>query len=708
MSTQATARRTVVRDEQSVLAPLERARGSLRNVAIARAFLLFVAVSAIAWVLVTIVTFLMSRSSEAGFTAPGPLLLLALIPALAVAAASLSRELPRLTRERVALWVEEHNPLDFALVTAADSRAGAAERLGPRLTGIPWNDLLRQAARRRLFRPAVAALLAVAAAFLVPVALTSIVTVSIAGVAGTSAMVEPVRPTSGPLAGIRATVTPPAYSGVAASTLNDPASIAALVGSRLVVGGRLSTELDVSALLGDRTLPVAMDGGSWTTRITMPNAPALVKLGAGDAERMVLLLPQPDSVPVVVLSAAVADTVLREPRGMIQLEANARDDLGLASARWEWIVTTGGGEQFQARSGTLGDVQLRGARTAELRNSLDVSSLSVIPGDVIHVRATATDRNNIGGPGVGTSETRTIRIARPDEYDSLTIEGVAPPPADSALLSQRMILLRTERLVARMARMQRQAVVDSSRSLADDQATLRRRVGRLVYQKLGEDEDAEHSHFPGDGHDHGEEQRLDPADILARADAATGSGVPEVLDFEGDETPVVAINRPLLEAYNHMWDAGRALEIADPEGAVPPMRLALEAIQRAREAERYYMRGRPPRVVVDIAAARQEGKSTGTGSLRVPLGADDPGAAARVARLERAAILAMRNPAAAADSLIVLQLEVMSHGDLAAALGEASNLIRAGESAGTAMARARRLASPGGVRRSPLSAWRGW
>jgi hypothetical protein len=67
---------------------------------------------------------------------------------------------------------------------------------------------------------------------------------------------------------------------------------------------------------------------------------------------------------------------------------------------------------------------------------------------------------------------------------------------------------------------------------------------------------------------------------------------------------VLAVNKPLLEAYNHMWDAGRALEIAEPRQALAPMRKAIAALQRARAAERIYLRGRPPTVVVDLNKVR--------------------------------------------------------------------------------------------------------
>src|SRR5690606_4310815 len=111
--------------------------------------------------------------------------------------------------------------------------------------------------------------------------------------------------------------------------------------------------------------------------------------------------------------------------------------------------------------------------------------------------------------------------------------------------------------------------------------------------RLGGDEDGgEHSHFAGDGHEHGTEGALDPDAILRAAEAAANVDPTRNLDNHGDETPIVAINRPLLEAYNHMWRASGELETANPEAAIPWMERAIAALQAARAAERIYLRGR--------------------------------------------------------------------------------------------------------------------
>jgi hypothetical protein len=175
---------------------------------------------------------------------------------------------------------------------------------------------------------------------------------------------------------------------------------------------------------------------------------------------------------------------------------------------------------------------------------------------------------------------------------------------------------------------------------------------------------------------------------------------------------VVAVNRPLLEAYNHMWDAGRALEIAEPANAIAPMRLAIAALQRARAAERVYLRGRPPAVVVDVEKVRLAGKVNGDTLAPagrgggVPLyAALDPAARGRAQALDRALTALGRGgdaAAAAVDSLALLRVRALGEAPtLAAALGDALAALARGADATAPLVRARRVAgapaSPGGA-----------
>jgi len=171
------------------------------------------------------------------------------------------------------------------------------------------------------------------------------------------------------------------------------------------------------------------------------------------------------------------------------------------------------------------------------------------------------------------------------------------------------------------------------------------------------------------------------------------SALPGATDFEGDETPVVAVNRPLLEAYNAMWDASRALEVGEPGTALPPMRAALAAIQRARNAERIYLRGKSPLVIVDVGKVRLAGKRDDAAtSSRVPRVALDSSSERRAQRFDAAVSELASNSAAAIDSLLALRVDALERAPaLAAALAPAIDALRSGHDATDALVRARRI-----------------
>jgi hypothetical protein len=243
--------------------------------------------------------------------------------------------------------------------------------------------------------------------------------------------------------------------------------------------------------------------------------------------------------------------------------------------------------------------------------------------------------------------------------------------------------------------------VNESRTIAGDQKRLRRTVGEIVFTRLGGE---------SSGEEHTDEDSPTRAktmqDMLARADSATNRST-DPIDFAGGESPVVAVNKPLLEAYNAMWDASTELEVAEPARALPHMRRALAAIQRARAAERVYLRGRPPQVVVDVNRARLQGKDKGSSSVRQG-GAADSMTRRRAERFARIVELAGSNVSATIDSLLILRIDALTDAPaFAAALGDAANAMRRGNktAATEALAHARRLLAGAPITRDSLTRW---
>ena len=523
----------------------------------------------------------------------------------------------RVDRTRAALWAEERSPRDFVLVTAAEPQSATVRNILESMLGRGPEIVVASAVRRALMLPFLLLLLFGAVLLLLPDAAAiearRDATTGVSNAGGGDG-----RGSIPGLGSVSVTVRPPAYSGLPSRTERDPASMAVLVGSSVRMEG--STPGTVLGSDGRRAIPVARDGDDWTMSLTMPDSATVTRVEGGEHEWLLLLTPIPDSIPVVTLASSVRDTVLQAPVGIIDLSADASDDLGMTRGWFEYIVSSGEGESFTFQGGTLGDRELKGARSATLS-------------------------------------------ARLDEGDSLAVDGAPPPALDTAALSQRMLLEQTIKLEEQRPRLTRDTLLARASRISADQTRLRKLVGEMAYSRLGDDPEGEHSHF--------------------------------------------AVNKPLLEAYNHMWDATRALDMGEPANAIPPMRRALEALQLARQAERIYLRGRPPTVVVDIAGARLQGKTNGESNVRTARGEIDPATAVRAGRLERALRL-LADPmsrAGATDSLLLIQADALrSAPSLASAIGTAIAKLRAGEDATEALLQARRAAAGAG-RQGALTPW---
>jgi hypothetical protein len=140
------------------------------------------------------------------------------------------------------------------------------------------------------------------------------------------------------------------------------------------------------------------------------------------------------------------------------------------------------------------------------------------------------------------------------------------------------------------------------------------------------------------------------------------------------------------------------------------MRIALAAIEKARQAERIYLRGKPSTAIVDVAKARLAGKDKGVASIREPRPIVDPILRRRSATFERVTSLIARDPDAAADSLLLMRVDALGDAPaLAAALDDAARALRKRDNAAIPLAwvRVRRALGGQPVQRAGVSVWEG-
>jgi hypothetical protein len=584
--------------------------------------------------------------------------------------------------DRVALWIEERVPdLQYSLVTALEhgdspfTRGMEAQVERQNVGGATM------AALRRKLGPAIGGL-AAAALLLYVSPSTAFGRAGILGrLAGSGRSAS--APAGSKLDGIEARVTPPAYTGERTATLEDPTTITALVGSRVVIHGRGSAE-GVTGSVSNAVAGITDSEGGWSLSLSMPTRPAALTLKDRSYERIIVLDPRADSPPRIELTSPTRDTTLRVAQLVVQLNANATDDIGLRGAYFEYLITTGTGEIFNARTVTTPVVSFGGSRSGSIRATLDLGSLKLNQGDVVSIRAITQDGNSLTGPGLATSDTRTFRIARADEYDSVAVDAAAPLPVDTAAMSQRMLIAMTEKLVKEMKKIPRAELVKRSGQIGDLEDKIRKRVEEILYELEG-GEEGEEAEAPG--------TPPDPSKTL-----------------EGEESDQVRAtkNPDLMEAFNALWAAVRSLQIAEPDSALPPMRVALKALDRARLANRLYLRGTPPKVIVDIARVRMSGKEKGTPNIRTPRTAVDSQRVVLEKRFSDAVELIESKPADAVRAFTLIQVEALSVSPaVASALGEAIDAFRKGRDATLPLLRARRALSGDPSGSSGLPAWSG-
>ena len=550
-----------------------------QRVARARSYLaLSVAIAAVVWAVTAALAAGLALTLYARVAGEAPhhaFAYLSPLAALVAASVLIYRAWPGRSLERVALWVEEHDPsLAFALVTANDPAVRPSAAL-ERAADFDVAKVMKRPVARLLVVPALALTLTAATGW------------ALAGGEGaremlaghpTSALLRGAAAPEDPLTGIRATIVPPAYARTRATSVDDPSAITALRGSSITVSGRGA---GLAAFVGDSELRVR-GGRRWSVELIMPERPVALTLRHGERRRVIVLDPRADAPPKVRLVAPPRDSILQRARGVVRVAATIEEDIGISDGYIEYMLSSGAEETFSARSAAVARHDLNGARRGELSATIDLGALDMRPGDLISIRAVARDANTVSGRGVGVSDTRTYRVARRDEFDSLAVEAGAPIIPESTVVSQRMLILRAEALLREQSALRRDSALTRVRGIAADQIRLRERVHDIIYPA--------HTHAEGDVEAAGEPE-----------DTQEGTG---------------PVNPNLKTAYEEMWSASRELQIADAAAALPFMRAAADALDRARLASRYYLRSGTTRVVVDVPRARLQGKETGSSAAR--------------------------------------------------------------------------------------------
>ena len=376
-----------------------------------------------------------------------------------------------------------------------------------------------------------------------------------------------VDPAAADVLRVVATVTPPPYTGMAAASLADPERITALEGSKIALRITANaTTLALTTLAGAATIQPQASGDFAIEMTAAANGFIAVEPRAADGRagdrRLIPLAVTPDRAPVVRIVTPGKDLFVTEPRRSLEVSVTADDDLALASLALKYTKASGSGENFTFKGG---DVPLTLTRTngrqwtGHVNWQLD--PLAMEPGDVIVYRAVATDHRP--GRAPVESDAFMIELLSPTE---VAADGFAvDDQREKYALSQQMIILKTERLIAAKPKMTAEAFRDSAATISAEQRTVR---AEFVFMMGGEIEDeeveAEHEHEIAEGR-LGTGGRLD-----------------------------------VMRAIRLMSVAAKSLNDGAVEAALPVEKDALVALQRAFSKNRLILRALTKREQLDM------------------------------------------------------------------------------------------------------------
>lgn len=417
------------------------------------------------------------------------------------------------------------------------------------------------------------------------------------------------------------TVTPPEYTGRPAQVLSDPERVDAIAGSALhIVAEGSATEIELAAVGQRHRLSAS---GSRFTGEVVANQDGFIALqpfGVGDAaglRRVIPLAVTQDHAPVARITAPGKDLFLAKPDRTLSVAIEATDDIGVSSLRLTYTKVSGSGENFTF---TTGEFPLKITRTPvpgapeswNATSALPLPSLGLEPGDLLVYRALVADRRP--GATAVESDAFVVQILMPGEAlaEGFTIDE----EKDRYAISQQMIIIKTERLIANKSKIPAAEFADQAATLAAEQRKVR---AEFVFMMGGEFEDAPSAN--GDLNE--EEEAANESELAAGRMQNNG-------------------RRDIINATRYMSRAAANLTNAQAGAALPDEKSALTALQRAFVKSRYILRIMSIRERVDDAR-RLTGKLDAAFDWRrpVPSTLDDPrsrallNALAEVAQLVR-------------------------------------------------------------------------
>jgi hypothetical protein len=384
---------------------------------------------------------------------------------------------------------------------------------------------------------------------------------------------------------LRVRVLPPAYSGLSVEEIT-----ATDTPLRVLAGSQIELSLRARGPIGGVTLSFNGIANRMRALGEERFTGAFTASASGAFELRVLadesIAPSPyvravetyaDTVPLVRITEPAGDQLLRAvPGGPIGVRWTARDDLGLANVALKYIKSRGEGDAAKFTSGELSPGTIARANTRDWQGAgaLDLARLDVRAGDTLVFWVEARDHNP-SPANTGRSASLAIAIAGPEGI-KLNLSDLRPSEIGRFLLSQRQIIINTEKLHNERAGLTSDELKRRANAIAADQREFKNSFNDYIrLEGAGAHDEGmagtASSESAEEQAQEAVEERIEPHD----------HGIPE--PPQGSPSSV----RDMVYAIRAMWDAEDALSLADTAKALVHEREALMRLKRAQLAARY-------------------------------------------------------------------------------------------------------------------------
>lgn len=381
---------------------------------------------------------------------------------------------------------------------------------------------------------------------------------------------------------LRVRVVPPAYSGLSVEEVSGDAPVRALSGSQIEVvlhvsGGVEDASLSFNGSTNQmRSLGEGRFSGAFTANLSGAFEARVHANDEGSAPPAPIVRAvevYTDAPPEARIVEPASDQLLRSvPDKPVNLRWTARDDLGLAGVALKYIKSRGEGDSAKFTNGEIGTGSVSRASVREWQGAatLDLQRLDMQPGDTLVFWLEARDRS-ASANNTGRSASLAIAIAGP-ELAKLNLSDLMPNEIGRFLLSQRAIIIHTEKLHGERARLSKEELSKRSNDIAAEQREFKNSFNDYIHiEGAGEDE--------GSGAAESIEEQVRAAED--ERVAPHFHGIPE------PPTAAPTAVKEMTYAIRAMWDAEDALVNTDTAQALKYEHDALVRLKRAQGATRY-------------------------------------------------------------------------------------------------------------------------